>query len=94
RGQIEEAAEVHSKAVQIDPNSAEAQYALGRDMLDLGRTAEAIEALRRALQINPNNAEAQNDLDTALHKDTSGSSGTSGHSEEGSPGVATPRAGP
>jgi protein O-mannosyl-transferase len=65
-GKIEDAAEVHRKAVQIDPTSDEAHYRLGRDLHELGRVPEAIEAFRRALQINPDNAAAKRDLDAAL----------------------------
>jgi tetratricopeptide (TPR) repeat protein len=66
KGRIDEAAEVHYKAVQIRPDSDEAHYLLGRDLLDLGRVSEAAKAFRRAMQINPDNAAAKSGLEAAL----------------------------
>jgi protein O-mannosyl-transferase len=78
QGKTEDAAEVHQKAVRIDPNSDEAHYRLGRDLLDLGRVPEAIEAFQRAIQINPDNVAAKRDLGAAQ----GGKSDLENHSDE------------
>lgn len=59
QGDIRRAAEVHRLAVQIDPNSAEARYRLGRDLLELGRRSEAAQEFREALHIDPDHRAAR-----------------------------------
>jgi len=66
QGNIDAAAAVHRKAVQIDPNSAKAHYLLGLDLADLGQMTEAVEQYRKALRIAPGHAAAQRGLDAVL----------------------------
>jgi len=63
---LEEAIENFRKAVQINPNFAEALNNLGHALAAQGRLEEAIENYRKATQINPNFAVAQNNLGAAL----------------------------
>src|SRR5439155_3108353 len=50
------------RAVQINPNSALAQYRLGNAMLQSGKAGDAIRQYYQALRIHPNYIEAQNNL--------------------------------
>ena len=49
------------KAVSIRPGDSEAQFNLGRALMDIGRTDEAVAAYRRSLEINPH------ELDTLIN---------------------------
>jgi Flp pilus assembly protein TadD len=54
------------KAVQLDPNNAEAHANLGVALANQGKRAEAIAEFRQALRLNPNNSMAHNNLGTVL----------------------------
>ena len=48
-----QAAASFQKAVQLDPNYADAYYGLGQAYIDLGRWREAIDALERVIKLDP-----------------------------------------
>src|SRR5208282_798188 len=52
----------YQKALQINPDYAEAHYNFGNALLKMGNADEAITHYQKALQIEPDNAEAQNNL--------------------------------
>ncbi|GIU71488.1 MAG: hypothetical protein KatS3mg003_0967 [Candidatus Nitrosocaldaceae archaeon] len=62
----EEAIEAYNKALEINPNYAEAWNNKGYALAKLQRYEEAIEAYNKALEINPNYAEAWNNKGYAL----------------------------
>ncbi len=66
QGHIKEAIEHYQKAIQIDPNYAEALNNLGAALAAEGRFDEAIENYHKAIQIRPNFAYALNNLGMAL----------------------------
>lgn len=61
-GRLPEAASAHALAARFVPDSAEAQYRFGRDLLELGRRDQAAAILKRCLQIDPDHAAAQEAL--------------------------------
>ena len=63
-GQIRETQ--YGKALEIDPNHAEAHDTLGRALFQKGQLDEAIKQYQMALKINPSFAEAYTDLGVAL----------------------------
>jgi superkiller protein 3 len=66
KGQLEEAIEAYRKAIQLDPNYANAYSNLGSALYDKGQLEEAIEAYRKAIQLDPNYADAYGNLALAL----------------------------
>jgi tetratricopeptide (TPR) repeat protein len=64
-GRTNEAVESFRKAVDRNPNSAEAHNGLGTALHKMGRIQEAVESFRRAVQIKPDFAEALNNLGVA-----------------------------
>ena len=66
RGRIDEAIEHYRKALDIEPDYAEAHNNLGIALADRGRIDEAMEHYRKALEIDPDYAEAHNNLGVAL----------------------------
>ena len=66
KGQADEAITHYQKALQINPDNAEAHYNLGNVLLKKGSVDEAITHYQKALQINPDYAEAHNNLGNAL----------------------------
>jgi Flp pilus assembly protein TadD len=54
------------KAIQLDPNNAQAHNNLGFALFEQGKVEEAIAEYRHALRINPNDAMAHNNLGAAL----------------------------
>jgi protein O-mannosyl-transferase len=67
---LEEAIAQYRKALEIDPDYAEAHTNLGMALAACGRLNEAIASYLKALEINPNVAKAHNNLGNAL--DSSG----------------------
>ncbi len=68
KGKVEEAIAHFQKALQINPNYAEAHYNLGNVLLHKGSVDEAIIHYQRALQIKPDYAEDCYNLGAALIK--------------------------
>ncbi|HND56334.1 MAG TPA: tetratricopeptide repeat-containing glycosyltransferase family protein, partial [Pirellulaceae bacterium] len=66
RGDLEGAAASYNRALQLDPNYAEAHNNLGVVRRAQGDTASAIECYRRAIAAAPRHAEARNNLANAL----------------------------
>jgi tetratricopeptide (TPR) repeat protein len=56
-GRFDEAMKQFFTAAQIDPNSAEPHFLMGKLLLQQGRDAEAMAHLHAALQLDPNNLE-------------------------------------
>ena len=69
RGDTEGAIELLRKAVEMSPNYAEMQHALGVLLRDAGRASEAIPLLERAVQLAPLQVIAREDLARALLMD-------------------------
>ena len=65
-GEIDEAEAHYRRAIEIDPNYAEAHNNLGLLLDDRGRRAEAAEQFRKALEINPQYVQAHNNLGVLL----------------------------
>ncbi|MBW4606252.1 MAG: tetratricopeptide repeat protein, partial [Hassallia sp. WJT32-NPBG1] len=68
QGKVEEAIASYQKALQIDPNYANAHNNLGSALSDQGKLEEAIASYQKALQIDPNYANAHYNLGYALQK--------------------------
>jgi tetratricopeptide (TPR) repeat protein len=66
QGQTAKAVEYFQKALQIDPNYAEANNNLGEELFREKKYVEAMEHYRRAIVANPNFAEAHNNLASVL----------------------------
>jgi len=64
----EDAARLAQRAVQLDPESAEAHYLLGRSWLDLGKTADSLKELETARGLAPNSPEVRFNLARAYAK--------------------------
>jgi lipoprotein NlpI len=67
QGRPDEAISCYQKALEINPDFAEAHNNLGTTFNSQGRFEEAIGCFQKALAINPNFAEAHNNLGTALY---------------------------
>jgi protein involved in polysaccharide export with SLBB domain len=75
-----QAAESFEKAVQLDPDFADAHFGLGHAYFDLGRWQESIQSLEQGLKLNPKDAQAYTMLGEAyvkLRRDKPGSSDVS-----------------
>ena len=64
-GLYSQAVEVLQRAVKLDPQHADAHYALGHAYFDLKQWRNAIESLKIALQLNPKDDEARDRLGLA-----------------------------
>ena len=64
-GLFPQAVEVLQRAVKLDPQHADAHYALGHAYFDLKQWRNAIESLKIALQLNPKDDEARDRLGLA-----------------------------
>jgi tetratricopeptide (TPR) repeat protein len=53
RGQYEEAIAEAEQAIAVNPNDAEANFAMGETLLFTGRFAEAAEHIKRAMTLDP-----------------------------------------
>ncbi|MDH5637209.1 MAG: tetratricopeptide repeat protein [Nitrospinota bacterium] len=73
-GLFDEAVEIFSEVVRMDPEASHAHNAMGKVLSDLGRWEEALECFSAAIKINPANAEALfsrggENLDLGKYKD-------------------------
>ncbi|CAN5621715.1 MAG: tetratricopeptide repeat protein [Pyrinomonadaceae bacterium] len=64
-GLFRQASEVFQKAVQLNPNYADAHFGLGLALFDQGRWQEAIPSFEQALKLNSKDKEAAAKLDEA-----------------------------
>ncbi len=67
-GRLNDAIEHFERAVELAPNSADAQFNLGKAYSDLGRFAEAEQALRSALQADSEHEDARYTLGIVYQK--------------------------
>jgi len=65
-GEMEEAAQHYRKAVQLDPNLADAWQSLGMALVKLEKLDEAIEVLQKLVQLKPKDQLAYSSLSLAL----------------------------
>ncbi|HEY2963398.1 MAG TPA: tetratricopeptide repeat protein [Pyrinomonadaceae bacterium] len=61
-GLFAQAAEIFEQAVKLDPQFADAHFALGHAYFDMGQWQRAIDSFQRAIELNPKDAEAQDRL--------------------------------
>ena len=66
RGQFDEALNCYRKALESEPNYADAHSNLGGTLTKLGRFDEALAECRKALEIDPNYTDARNNLGMTL----------------------------
>ena len=64
-GLVRQASQLYEKAVQLDPNYADAHYGLGHAYFDQGRWEDAIRSFETVVKINPKDKEARASLDEA-----------------------------
>ena len=64
-GLYSQAAETFERAVRLDPQYADAQFALGHAYFDMRSWAKAAKALQRAVEMNPKDIEAKDRLSFA-----------------------------
>ena len=57
-GRWQDGLNAYDKAVELDPNNADAWTGKGCALMDLGRCQESVDALDRALELDPNNLHA------------------------------------
>lgn len=65
-GRFDRAEASYTKALQIDPDNAEAHNNLGIVLFELGKTDEAVASFTKARQIKPDYVEAHNNLGNGL----------------------------
>ncbi|HSE18062.1 MAG TPA: tetratricopeptide repeat protein [Pyrinomonadaceae bacterium] len=64
-GLYQQAIEILQRSVKLDPENADAHFALGHAYFDLKQYRSAIESLKAAVRLNPNDAEARDRLGLA-----------------------------
>jgi protein involved in polysaccharide export with SLBB domain len=64
-GLFSQAAQIFQQAVKLDPEFADAHFALGHAYYDMGRWQNAVDSFQRAVELNPNDLEAQDRLEQA-----------------------------
>src|SRR5215211_4280128 len=72
-GLYSQAAQLFQQAVKLDPQFADAHFALGHAFYDMGRWQNAIDSFKRAVELNPQDVEAQDRLEQSremLARDT------------------------
>jgi protein O-mannosyl-transferase len=69
KGQLDEAMAHFQKAVDLNPNYAEAHNNLGIALSEKGRAADGMAEFQKALEIEPNNFDAHSNLGEALLKE-------------------------
>lgn len=87
-GLYAQAAQIFQQAVKLDPQFADAHFALGHAFYDMGRWQNAIDSFQRAVELNPQDVEAQERLEQArdmLARET-------GKKEKGTPARSAPPA--
>ena len=67
-GKFQEAIECYDKAIEINPDDAEAYYNKGNTLYNLGEYQQAIECYDKAIEINPDGVEAYNNKGNTLYK--------------------------
>ena len=65
-GQLDLSIEAYNKALEIEPNYADAYYNMGMALQRQGKLKEAIEAYNKALAIKPDYADAYNNMGVVL----------------------------
>ena len=65
RGQLDQAMSEYAKAIEIDPNNADAHKAMGAILIMKGHMQQAVERFSEALTIKPDSAEAHYNLGLA-----------------------------
>lgn len=64
-GLYAQAVQIFQRVVKLDPQFADAHFALGHAYSDMGRWQNAIDSFERAVKLNPNDLEAQDRLNEA-----------------------------
>jgi polysaccharide export outer membrane protein len=64
-GLYAQAAQIFQQAIKLDPQFADAHFALGHAYYDMGRWQNAIKSFERAVELNPQDVEAQERLEQA-----------------------------
>lgn len=64
-GLFAQAAQIFQQALKLDPEFADAHFALGHAYYDMGRWQNAIDSFKRVLELNPQDLEAQDRLEQA-----------------------------
>jgi polysaccharide biosynthesis/export protein len=64
-GLYAQAVQIFQQALKLDPQFADAHFALGHAYSDMGRWQSAIDSFERAVKLNPKDLEAQDRLDEA-----------------------------
>ena len=64
-GLFPQAVEILQRSIKLDPENADAHYALGHAYFDLKQYRNAIESLKAAVRLNPNDAQARDRLGLA-----------------------------
>ncbi|MBT4890430.1 MAG: tetratricopeptide repeat protein, partial [Rhodospirillales bacterium] len=67
-GDLSNAEICYRQIIEIDPNSVDAHFNLGRVLDELGRHEDAVSSYRDALRFNPDHAESYNNLGLTLWK--------------------------
>ena len=67
-GLYAQAVQIFERAVKLDPQFADAHFALGHAYSDMGRWQSAIDSFERAVQLNPKDLEAQDRLEEARER--------------------------
>lgn len=64
-GLYAQAAQIFEQAVKLDPQFADAHFALGHAYFDMGRWQNAIDSFQRAVELNPRDLAAQDRIEQA-----------------------------
>jgi protein involved in polysaccharide export with SLBB domain len=96
-GLYAQAAQIFQQAVKLDPQFADAHFALGHAYYDMGRWQNAIDSFKRAVELNPNDLEAKDRLEQAremLTRETGKREKSTKSTTTGAPPVASRSAEP
>ena len=66
QGNLDGAIEAYQKAIELDPDDAEAYFNLGVAYRNQGKLDESIQAYKRAIELDPDYVEVYNNLDEAI----------------------------